>query len=360
MSSQSDTGKKAMASENNSEGRESTRSILQDVCSDFETMNVVAPRSNKVGVIRNFRPRNPTQLQRSAQRLPVISVQKGKDSASSTSVVKTPSPAVNKEVTHENSATNDISSNTSVIVSEAVGRKSSTVTNSLHASEVQTNKNELNKTAETSIASETEHLQPTAGSSVASVITELPQSTGLNTESNVHINSELLPLNSSQETSNVTIVPESFAVDANLSSLAQLADAEIVQSGDNVSIIVSNPRFIEVLTNASTPISALESGTVIETPTTVLDTGIGPTQQIELVDSSFLTNSTLQNVTIADDLNLIQQEVASERSGSSKSSAQTNIKSPKKDGRGRGRPPKSASALRKSAESPPPSYIPST
>lgn len=358
MSSRSDTGKKATASDGNSEGREATRSILQDVCSDFETMNVVAPRTNKVGVIRNFRPRTSNQ-QRSAQRHPVINVPKGKDSASSTSVVvKTPSPAVNKEVTHKNSATNDISSNRSVI-SQVVGRKSSTVTNSLHASEVQQNKNELNKTAETSTASGTEHLQPPASSSVASITTELAQSTGLNTISNVHINSELLPLNSSQGASNVTIVPESFALDANLSSLAQLADAEIVQSGNNVSIIVSNPRFIEVVTNASTPISALESGTVIETPTTVLDTGIGSTQQIELVDSSFLTNSTLQNVTIADDLNLIQQEVTSERSGSSKSNAQTNTKSPKKDGRGRGRPPKSAITLRRS-ESPPPSYIPST
>lgn len=354
MSSQSDTGKKAMASEGNSEGREATRSILQDVCSDFETMNVVPPRTNKVGVIRNLRPRSSTP-QTPVLRQPVTNVQKGKDPPSCTSVIKTSPPAANKEVIHKNSAANDVSSNRSVLVTNNVGRKSSTVISNLPASGVQQRENELNKIAETSIPSETQYLQQPANSSIASVTTELLPPTGLNTESNVHINSELLPLNSSQEASNIAMVPESFTVDTNLSSLAQLADAEIVQTGDNVSIIVSNPRFIEVLTN-----SGLESGSVIQTPSSVLDTNIGPTQQIELIDPSFLTDSTLQNVTIADDLNFMQEEVTSAKSNSSKNNTQTSTKSPKKEGRPRGRPPKSASVIRKSAESPPPSYIPSS
>lgn len=355
MSSHSDTVRKAMASKH-SEIKEATRTLLEDVYSDFVTMDVT-PKTNKVGVIRNLKTRSTVQ-QNLSQKDPATNSVKNKDSAPKVSVInkeiseKPSLSTVNKETAEKISTRSSKASDKSIVNTE-VNEKTS-ISNNEHANSTYQNKSEFNKTVE---VSGSEHLQISDKLSV-----ELPQSSVstsvLSSESDVHINSGLLPLNSTQGSSNVTIVPERFDVDNNLPSLAQLADAEIVQSGDNVSIIVSNPRFIEVLTNASTPITTLESGTMIETPAAVLDADMG-SSQIKIVDSSLITNHAYQEITFEEDLNLIPEKEPSVKSD-------TQPKSPQKGTRGRGRPPKSATspkkptASAKRAASPPPSYIPST
>ncbi|GFU27098.1 general transcription factor 3C polypeptide 2 [Nephila pilipes] len=64
--------------------------------------------------------------------------------------------------------------------------------------------------------------------------------------SNKDVQTETLPL---QDSAKVGINPQNFSTEKNLSSsLAELADAELVRTSENsVSIIISNPRFIQVV-----------------------------------------------------------------------------------------------------------------
>ncbi|GIZ02847.1 uncharacterized protein CEXT_451431 [Caerostris extrusa] len=163
----------------------STRALLEDVCNDFENINVIAPKDNKFVYIKKWNlPGEYSQFTTEACNLMENIVSKESQNQNFTGIVKT---------------VDGSSLTTSVILppAELQNQNCDGITNSVE-----------------------------------------------------NARTEMVSL---QDSSNKSVVPDTLAKDENLSSsLAELADAEIVRTGENaVSIIISNPRFIQVVTSAN-------------------------------------------------------------------------------------------------------------
>lgn len=240
--------------------KDTTRIILEDVCADFETMDVVPLKVNKIGVIRNPQRNSPLQ-QRSNQTNSTAKISKDLSSKKT----------IEKKVSNKNVAK-----------------------------------------AEPVITEQKDSKIPTAVASTSSEVKISQQSASVgnvNAELQVLTNSNLLPLNNCQIADGIPILQENIIVDKNISSLAQLADVELVRSGDNVSIVVTNTRFIDGLMDPNNPVAGLPTGTVIESPLAVLEPGVSETSQIDL--DPLLTN--YQDITTTADSLLNQETIISDR-----------------------------------------------
>ncbi|CAL1263536.1 unnamed protein product [Larinioides sclopetarius] len=182
-----------------SEIRSNTKTILENVCNDFESIDVLSSKENKFVLLKKWKP--PGSFSECSND--------GNDIAN---------------VTLDRNA--ECAPAESVFISNAVSRQNDSLQNSTH------DENTLNSQITTAIVVPSLNSQNEASSDIVNSVK--------------NTRTEMVPL---QDPSKVGILSDNFANDKNLSSsLAELADAEIVQTSENaVSIIISNPRFIQVL-----------------------------------------------------------------------------------------------------------------
>lgn len=240
---------------NMAERKSSTKTILEDVCMDFESMDVISPKANKLGVNKNVK--SICKLDQSSKVM--------KNSAA-TKITETSDEKAAKDAL-------TFSSNTQVKI-----------------------------------------IEPKEVELSESQIALVPE---FESASNVSLNSEKYDQSYDvQDVTDIIDLPESAV--KNIASLAQLADAEIVQTGDNVSIIVTNPRLIEVLTNPDSTTAVMDTGTA------VLESNLGGTQPLNVISQTLLDDNIFQTMDIA---NVVQETVITEDgneiSSSSKSKART-------------------------------------
>ncbi|GFQ89480.1 general transcription factor 3C polypeptide 2 [Trichonephila clavata] len=181
--------------------KNSTKNILESVCNDFESIEVEAPKEKKYTTLKKLKV--PSDFDEYSN--------------------------VGNKITRE-----PVIGNTSYIFEDTIHSNS------------ESNQTDINN----SLNYENANI-----SSV--VVAPSLNSQNLNSEdvnSNKDVQAEMLPL---QDSAKVGFVPENFSPEKNLSSVAELADAELVRTSENsVSIIISNPRFIQVVRTERSDIPA--------------------------------------------------------------------------------------------------------
>lgn len=279
----------SIAESNSSEVSDATKTILEDVCMDFESMDVVCPKaSTKVDVAKNIRHSSSSG-----------------NKNSKTTAAKSVTPV----------------KNVTPVKATKVKELAKTV---LPADELQlgaVNPSEVNLPAD--------QIHP--------IVSGNPLYTSVASADDY--SQQVLAISDLQDPGNVTILPESAL--KNLPSLAQLADAEIVQSGDSVSIIVTNTRLINVLTtDPNNALDMVETADVIDpTSADILETDVRTVQPMSIIDPTLFDDSVYQGVSVEDDSNVVQETVITERESGS---ATVESKTKPRVGCGRGRPPKKA------------------
>ncbi|KFM66653.1 hypothetical protein X975_09320, partial [Stegodyphus mimosarum] len=184
--------------------KNATKTILEDICNDFENMDVIAPKNKLLGFDKERTAENYPECNASK----VIDVSFGREEqylAGNTVLYNNTLPHQNdlrkKDIVDTNCIKSNGTVNALVPVKECMQQQNSALFNV----------------------------------------------DSLNSDNNMQL------LNDCREPDKITLVSDSYANNKDLSSsLAELADAEIIQTGDNsVSIIITNPRLIKVMTQNS-------------------------------------------------------------------------------------------------------------
>ncbi|GBO11375.1 hypothetical protein AVEN_125198-1, partial [Araneus ventricosus] len=182
-----------------SEIRSNTKTILENVCNDFESIDVLSSKENKFVLLKKWKPPGSfSEYSNDGSDITNVTLDRNAECA----------PAE------------------SVFISNAASSQTDSIQNTA------SDENTLNSQITTAIVMPSLDSQNQASSDIVNSVK--------------NTRTEMVPL---QDPSKVGILSDNFTNDKNLSSsLAELADAEIVQTSENaVSIIISNPRFIQVL-----------------------------------------------------------------------------------------------------------------
>ncbi|KAF8789954.1 General transcription factor 3C polypeptide 2 like protein [Argiope bruennichi] len=176
-----------------------TRTILESVCQDFENLDVLAARQSRLALLKKWKsPENFSEYSTDGSEISNLTVERKVECAPAEDIFisdtgSSPTDSYQNAVIDENSISSQVTTVLEVSSSDSQNQTSDNIGNSVKDSRT-----------------------------------------------------EMVP---AQDPSKVGILSDNFTNEKNISSsLAELADAEIVQTSENaVSIIISNPRFIQVL-----------------------------------------------------------------------------------------------------------------
>lgn len=257
---------------NSSEERNTTKSLLEDVCTDFESMDVIPPKNNKIMVIRKTKAEMP------------------KTTSSPSAVPAQPAPSQ--------------STTASTVLEETQSSAKIDISN--------TNSENVITQTQVNTLLQQELIQPVTSTEQQNDCLEQSNYTTLiNVNPALQVNTQVLPLNNCENSGNITVVSEGFH-DKNISSLAELADAEIVPTSDNsVSLIISNPRLIKVLTNSNEPTAALSA--VIAPPSSIIESNAISDEQMGIIDPAVISNIEFQDITIPSGISVLDESLFSDK-----------------------------------------------